>query len=460
MNGQATLDGDDTGQQEFDTGSEQTTVEVEQAVDESNTDEGNDIEKLAGAIVSALNQANSEQDPSDSENGDVYHITEELTITQNPEKHLIDSPTGDEYGGIRKYDDAPTERVPNDVAFISGSQEGDVSTKEELLRALATDTTNPMLIGDAGTAKNTSIDSVYNSLGQPLYRFQCGAGASKFDLVAETKLRDGNTVTTLKQVGKAAVFGGGVVLDEINLLDDRLTPVLNAICEKVGNRSVTLPGAGVTLTDLPEDEEWDAEKHLGKYIHPEFRIVATRNPPTYTGADIINNALNDRFSPIWYAYLGIEKEAEILAVATNTEQSDVQALVRVVQNKIRKPRKHGNGVTCPISFRRLQDAVEYSVDHGVSLYSGAKQKVAMYAQSEADKRKLKSTLKDEKSDLGVTPTEVDHTDMDGVSDENAVFECTNCGWSVGASEPDDDSKVRTNGICGDCGGPFVEKTTE
>lgn len=472
MESQQTLDGSTAGQQQNGNGQAQASVEVEQP------NGGIDIQQLAGAIAQAANQMNSgpQQNGQNGQNVDstdgLYHITDDLILTQDPDHYLLDNPTGDTYQGLHKYDDAPAERVPHDAAFISGELTGDVSTKEELLRALRSTTASPILIGDAGTAKNTSIDSVYHPIGQPVYRLQCGSGLTVFDLFAETDMRNGNTVTTLKPFGLATVFGGLAVADEINLANHGLIAHFNSMGEKVGSRKVTLPGTGVTLTDLPvSDEEiaehgsehaarlakWDPDEHLGRYIHPEFRFAATRNPPTYSGADEINDALNDRFSPIRYVYVGIDTEARILAAQAGTAQGDVKPLVRVVKTEIREPRKHGNGVTCPISFRRLQDAVEYSLAHGVSLYAGAKEKIGGYAQNEMDRGKIEGALSDHKSDLSGVPTEQDVEDMADIGDEETVYMCSNCGWEKSATDVADDAPASANGVCHDCNGPFADK---
>lgn len=374
-----------------------------------------------------------------------HRLTEQLVVTQDPERFLL-SETAETHRGLNVYSDAPPSQVPVSRSFISGTHAGSVSTKEELCRTLRSNTTTPILIGDAGTGKNTSIDSLYSTLNQPVYRQQMGSGLSVFDVFAETELRDGNTVTTLKPFGLAAVFGGLAVIDEINLADQRLIANLNSMVEERGKRQLALPGTGVTLRDLPESQTWDPDVHLGKYLHPEFRVAATRNPPSYTGADTLNNALNDRFSPIRYQYPSVEREATLLSEKTNVRESDLTPLIEAI-DMVREARRNNSGPRCPVSHRRLLDAVEYATSHGTTVYHAAVEKIAGYAQSEADRDFIESTLRDHKTALDTmlvqkTERSTENSRETGTDIDSSSVQCEVCG--------DIDVKSVQTNFCGRC----------
>lgn len=401
------------------------------------------VEDLVAALTQAANQQTQQAHTQQAGNtAGCHQVTDNLVITQDPDYYALTSEDG-EYRGLTKYDDAPQTEVPPDRSYISGEHSGSVATKEELCRGLRSQNSCPMLIGDAGTAKNTSIDSVYSTLNQPVYRMQMGSGLTVFDLFAETELRDGETVTTLKPFGKATVFGGVAVIDEINLADANLVAHFNAMAEQEGQRRVTLPGTGITLTDLPDDTEWDADKHLGKYIHPEFRVVATRNPPSYTGAEKINNALNDRFSPIRYEYPDADVESKLLAEEIGADPDQILPLLEVVNREIRNARANNTGPKCPVSFRRLVDALEYAKCHDTTIYNGAMEKIVGYAQSAGDREYIEGSINDNKAKLDVT------LDTNGGP---ATYECENCSHEIEVSSAGVDAE---HGVCPSCDAPYM-----
>jgi MoxR-like ATPase len=375
-----------------------------------------------------------------------HRLTDELSISRNPNKYVLSSYDGTLGGtGLKICTDAPEHIVPVDKSLISTALSGDASTKRELYRTLKSDNVCPMLIGDAGTGKNTAIDSIYSDIDQPVYRIQCNNGMTTQDLIAQTELVDGHTITTLKPAGLAAIFGGCLVLDEINLANSRITAVVNSMTEEIGKRRIEIPTVGTTLSDLDENESWDKEEHLGRYIHPRFRIVATRNPSTYKGARKINSALNDRFSPILFKYMGVDTEAEKIANEFDVEKKDVLPLVETVQNEIREARKNNCGPSCPVSYRRLVDTVEYSQFHETTLYDAAIENIVRYAQSEHDRKYIKSALRDCRNKLSII---VGNDNMRGK--EVRCF----CGFT---STLNNSSKALTkSGICPICELPTLE----
>jgi nitric oxide reductase NorQ protein len=428
-----------------------------------------DMQILARTLQDMMDGRGAGSDDLAGEGTDWFYIGDQLKVVQNPDDYLLSEVTG-EYRGLTVYGDGHPSHVPSPSSFISGELSGSVSTKEEVIRVLKSTQKSPMLIGDAGTGKNTALGSVYASLGQNVFRVQVGIGMTEHDLIAEKDLHGGNTIVNLKSGGKAGVFGGAWLVDEINMADGNLTSFIHAAAEEVGKRSLSLPGTGVTLTDLPVTdaeiaaaggdhraairEKWDPSAHLGRFLHPEFRVAATRNPPTYQGAHAMNDAAADRFSPIWFDYLDPDKEAKLLAEEVGTEVAGVKPLVDVVDTEIRSLRGNGTGGTrCPISYRRLADVVEYALGHGVSLYDGASEKLVHYAQNENDRHLLEDVLADNEHELSVVPKPAGQNPTQQV--EYVTCAVGDCGFDQPVTDTPDGSRAH-KGVCPDCENPSID----
>jgi len=213
-----------------------------------------------------------------------------------------------------------------------------------------------LLEGEAGTGKNTAIMHICERTRRPMTRMNFGADTTVFDLIGEKDLVGDGTVYVLGELSKAAIFGWTFVADEINMAEGDITSHLHAICEEEGRRRLNLRGTGRTLTDVPAGVEWDPDEHLGRYIHPEFRFVATANPLSYAGTSDMNDAFRSRFTVLPVEYLAPEDEADLLVEETGTDRETALSLTRMATTLREAHRR--NELECPLTHRELVKTVE------------------------------------------------------------------------------------------------------
>lgn len=352
------------------------------------------------------------QPASDARSGDVdlsgeqrqVYTVNGLRIDVNPAEALAGEPTGDDYMGARKlvnsHPAVPDTEIPYYPVEIGN---GERDTEDLFYRALSR--RMPVLLeGEAGTGKNQLADAAASRLNLPKYREEFGADTSVMDVIAEKDLAGGDeTVTILGSAAKAAMFGGMFIADEINMATGSITSYLHPLFESKGKRELQLRGTGRTLRDLPPDVEWDPEKHLGRYIHPDFYAVGTCNPIWYSDTQPMNDALRDRCMVIGHPYLaeseqdqqGMKQEALLVADETDADPTDVEDLVRcaVVLREMHSNRE----IATPIGHRPIRDTVELAGpnEEFMSFRGAALIKMCGQASSEADRDAIQDAIEDE-----------------------------------------------------------------
>lgn len=332
---------------------------------------------------------------TDDAEGD-WHDINGLRVTQNPDEYLLRNKTGETENGIPIYEEGPEHLVPSNVTtYMSSERPGDVKVESEVRKKLGRGRAI-MLEGEAGTGKNTLLDGVAADGFLPVYRSNFGLDTSVYEIIAEKDVVGGTTVITLKDLALAAIFGGVFVADEANMVEGDVSSHLHAAAEEKGKRRVEIVGTGRVLTDLPEDEEWDPEKHLGKYIHPAFRFAATGNPISYSGTADMNDAFRGRMSITGVDYPAAQGEAGLLVAETDADLSTARTLVEDVAQPLRALRDGtgGQSLQCPIAYRQLRNTLEYMQDHNVTLKEAAKAELVSYAQFPQDKTTIEDTIDD------------------------------------------------------------------
>jgi nitric oxide reductase NorQ protein len=332
-----------------------------------------------------------------------FHRVNGLRVDVDPERALAGEPTGQDIHGApiltNSHPDIPDTSVPYHPAEL-----GERDTEDLMYRAIARQ--KPILLeGEAGTGKNQGLRSVAASLNLPTYRQEFGSDTTVMDVVGERDLTsDGGTYYILGAAARAAIFGGIYIADEISMATGSVTSYLHPLFEETGQRELQLRGTGRTLRDLPEDEEWDPDKHLGRYIHPHFYPTATTNPLGYSDVKDMNAALRSRMLVIEHPYLaeseddteGIEAEAELLHEETGVEPEAVKDLVRAVA-VLREAKSESRELNTPIGHRELRDTVEMAGpdEEFMSFAAAAKIKVVGQAQLPDEKQYIKDTLREE-----------------------------------------------------------------
>ena len=352
----------------------------------------NEIEALIDAAVEAKLEARG---LSGDENGDWYNLNG-LRVAQNPEEYLVRGSIGQTERGLPQYAEAPDHLVPTtDVSYVATDRPGHVRSDAEVAHKLK-EHRAVLLEGEAGTGKNTLVDVLADPANIPVYRSNFGMDTSVYELIAEKEVIGDTTITVLGDLAMAAVFGGIFVADEVNMVEGDITSHLHAVTEEKGGRRLKLTGTGRVLTDLPEGEEWEPDKHLGKYIHPAFRVVGTANPVTYAGTANMNNAFRSRFSVTTVEYPGSRAEAMMLHEATGAGKEPAKRLVEDLAGELRAMHssERGENLMCPTSFRQLQNVLDYKVAHDTSLKAAAEAELVGYAQTQMDKDTIQDAVDD------------------------------------------------------------------
>lgn len=132
------------------------------------------------------------------------------------------------------------------------------------------------LFGEAGTGKNTLVNTVSWLFNQQSYRLQVNRDTTQEDLLGCMTLNKDGTVFELSDFMKAIMDGKSVIIDEIANGQPSLIALLNAVLE--GN------GTNVPMYG------WVA-------VHPETAIWATMNE-NYAGTSMLNEATCNRFDAV------------------------------------------------------------------------------------------------------------------------------------------------------------------
>lgn len=107
---------------------------------------------------------------------------------------------------------------------------------------------------------------------------------------------------------KAVEMGDMVILDEVNMLRQGVTSILNGLLD--WQREISVPDYGTIKA------------------HPSFRLVACMNPG-YAGTQALNEAFDDRYAPIYVNYLPPDKMAEMIIQETGCTLSIADRLAEL-----------------------------------------------------------------------------------------------------------------------------------
>lgn len=134
-----------------------------------------------------------------------------------------------------------------------------------------------LLVGNHGTGKSYAIKEAATKKKVPLSRVIVTQETTPEDLVFNFELKKSSTTKEERELLKAVKNGEWIVLEEINMASPAVLTMLNGLLE----------------TD-PESRylRFQEEEVIP---HPNFRLFATSNPTSYSGANRMNDALLSRF---------------------------------------------------------------------------------------------------------------------------------------------------------------------
>ena len=221
---------------------------------------------------------------------------------------------------------------------------------DDILKTLAVavrDNMPVLMIGESGTGKTSAIRYLANLTGNGLRRISLSGGTSGDELIGRQLFDEKGTYWVDGILVDAMRSGDWVVLDEINAALPEVLFILQPLLDDDGS---------ITLTEKKDREI--------VHKHPNFRMFATMNPPSYEGTKQMNTALLSRFAICIHSQFPPEKtELEIIenhlgnAIAT----SEIALKLVALANKTRADKEiPSTGVTYALNTRDVLNTLKLS----------------------------------------------------------------------------------------------------
>lgn len=279
------------------------------------------------------------------------------------------APTAETYHGLSVLDDPDHPLVPNlDHTYIERELNGRADV-ELAAQFLADEAYALLLRGETGVGKNRLIRQLCAHTNRPLVRVNFGSGTTYEELVggyAPDETAEETRVTRVEELtkhhdleaGEAASLVGAehafsfrpgilyravrhgwtFVADELNAAGPAATMPLHGLTERDGQ-----------LVVKPTAEVLDP--------HPQFRFVATTNPPRYAGTSRLNDAFRSRFWELHLDYLSPSAERRLLYETTDLQRGvdrDERVAERLTELAANLRASHRNrDIATPTSHRAV-----------------------------------------------------------------------------------------------------------
>lgn len=247
----------------------------------------------------------------------------------------------------------------------------DSTDVEVLSRALADADYSPLLVGEAGTGKDTLIEYVCSVTNRPAVRVNFGSDVRYEDLVGRYTLNENEEIQWVDGTLTHAVrYGYVFIADEINAAPPESTMPLHQVTEEGDRAELLLREEGEKIEP-----------------HPQFRFVATMNPPRggYGGAKQLNDAFKSRFYTIEVDYLDAERETELLKSKVDTDEISTEEMETLCKMAARlRTQYKREGINTPVTTRELLKTCKLS--DIMSVRDAAKIVIGGHAKDEDEKQ--------------------------------------------------------------------------
>ena len=174
---------------------------------------------------------------------------------------------------------------------------------------------NTLFTGPSGTGKTELVLTACRKLGLPCHVYDMG---SMYDPISEMLgvhriAPDGSSVFDYASFTQDIQEEGVILLDELS----RATPAVNNILLPCLDSRRALP---VEMAGTKDRRSIP--------VHPKCRFVATANiGAEYTGTNMMDRALMDRFFPVELTYMPAEQEVEVLMKRYGITKADARNIV-------------------------------------------------------------------------------------------------------------------------------------
>lgn len=286
-------------------------------------------------------------------------------------------PTGKTFEGLGKLRDNDHPLIPEKTSYYRRRMEGHKSDVQIIARDLATDTPDGvqhvLLTGLPGVGKNQAIKHICAETNRPMVRIPVGGGIRYEDLIGHySPTEAGGLEWTDGILTTAARYGYTVVLDEINMMSGDVSSPLHQVTEDQDSQELVIRQTGEVITP-----------------HPEFRVVATRNP-NFAGAKRMNRAFLSRFSEHEMGYLSEEAEINVLTGQVDGLTADDIRPVVEYANELRD--RYPQELDLIVTTRDLKRIGGYIADNFFDTKSAIRKVLLPRADPDTDRDPLRDEI--------------------------------------------------------------------
>lgn len=289
----------------------------------------------------------------DQDVGEPLMLTDTAVPTEDTHYHGLPVLTNVDHPHMVQAADFPQrdgEPIPPKATTMSTvGLDTDVATAQKLARG----NRGLRLVGPHGCGKNYTLQYVHYQTNRVLVSIDADSSMLAQDVLGISTV-DADRMVVFRDgvLTKAMKHGYTLVINEGNVVPPG---VMMALQEILNENVLTIKESGETITP-----------------HPAARIVLTMNPPTreYRGSEPLNAATRDRFQTVFFEYLDIQDEIDLLDQKANASRQRVDRTdIRRLVTAAGATRENETWPT--LSTRTLEHAIDW-IDEGASVRGALK----------------------------------------------------------------------------------------